>query len=496
MSKVISVRFRNNNRAYYFDPGENDIHAGEGVIVETSRGEEYGSVTEGVKEIAETEVVQPLKPVIRVATEEDERLRKEFMAKESEAFMVCQEKITAHKLDMKLVDVEYTYNGSKIVFYFTADERVDFRDLVKDLAYALRTRIELRQIGVRDEAKLLGGLGPCGRPVCCNAFLDDFRPVSIKMAKEQSLSLSPTKISGLCGRLMCCLAYEQNAYEEAHKRMPRVGKETETPEGTGVVVESNAITERVKVRLTQEDGTFVIKEFPAAETAAPGCPVKKQAEAEEKADKAETAEMPVSGESGEIIENKPADTTAEAKPERKKNDRRRSGRGNSEKKQAGKPADADKETPKENGAETAAENQKEESGEPKPERRRHHRGGRGRGGAKPASGNGGENGGQDASAGQEKKPRENGGRDNREKGPRQEDGGRRRDPKPRRESKPAEKAEQREITRLPGETIGGVTRLPGETIGGAKPANDGAAEKHAAPKQPYGRQHRRHSFGK
>ena len=288
MVKVISVKFRGNCRSYYFDPGENDIRTGDGVIVETARGEEYGDVVEGVKELPEERLPQTLKPVLRVATEEDTRLRAEFIAKESDAFILCQERINDHKLDMKLVDVEYTYNGSKIVFYFTADERVDFRDLVKDLAYQLRTRIELRQIGVRDEAKMLGGLGPCGRPVCCKAFLDDFRPVSIKMAKEQSLSLSPTKISGLCGRLMCCLQYEQYAYEEAHKRLPRVGKELETPEGTGVVTECNVLTERVKVRLSEADGSFEIKEFACADVG-PGTLGKKPAPEQDALDMPEPA---------------------------------------------------------------------------------------------------------------------------------------------------------------------------------------------------------------
>jgi len=259
MVKVIGVKFKTSGRVYWFDPLDLPIKADDGVIVETARGMEYGEVQGEPKEVDESEIVAPLKPVVRIATEEDKRLRAQYAAKEGEAYEICLEKIAAHGLDMKLVDVEYTFNGSKVVFYFTADERVDFRELVKDLAYALKTRIELRQIGVRDEAKMLGGLGPCGRLVCCKSFLDDFRPVSIKMAKEQNLSLSPTKISGLCGRLMCCLQYEQSAYEAIRSVMPKPGKEVNTVDGVGVVVENYAITERTKVRLTMEDGTIDIR---------------------------------------------------------------------------------------------------------------------------------------------------------------------------------------------------------------------------------------------
>ena len=262
MVKVIGVKFRNSSRVYYFDPGDLDIQAGQGVVVETARGVEYADVTMGVTEVEEDKVVSPLKPVQRIATDEDLRMRQYYWDKEKEAFPVCEQKIQEHGLDMKLVNVEYNLTGSKVVFYFTADDRVDFRELVKDLAYVFKTRIELRQIGVRDEAKMLGGLGPCGRPVCCKQFLDDFRPVTIKMAKEQNLALSPTKISGLCGRLMCCLQYEESCYEEMHKLMPRTGKEIETPDGVGIVVENNVITEKTKVKLTGEDGTIDIKEYP------------------------------------------------------------------------------------------------------------------------------------------------------------------------------------------------------------------------------------------
>ena len=262
MVKVIGVKFRNSGRVYYFDPGDLDIQAGQGVVVETARGVEYADVSMGVTEVEEDKVVSPLKPVQRIATDEDLRMRQYYWDKEKEAFPICEQKIQEHGLDMKLVNVEYNLTGSKVVFYFTADDRVDFRELVKDLAYVFKTRIELRQIGVRDEAKMLGGLGPCGRPVCCKQFLDDFRPVTIKMAKEQNLALSPTKISGLCGRLMCCLQYEESCYEQMHKLMPKTGKEIETPDGVGVVLENNVITEKTKVKLTAEDGTIDIREYP------------------------------------------------------------------------------------------------------------------------------------------------------------------------------------------------------------------------------------------
>ena len=271
MTTVISVKFRGGSRLYYFSPGELEINAGDGVIVETARGTEYGDVMVGIhdvpddQEIDEGRVVAPLKGVIRVATDYDRELRDTNRAKEKDAYTTCMERIQAHGLDMKLVDVEYTFNGSKIVFYFTADGRVDFRELVKDLAGVFRTRIELRQIGVRDEAKMLGGLGSCGRPVCCKAFLSDFAPVSIKMAKEQSLSLSPTKISGICGRLMCCLKYEQDCYESMRRQMPRPGRDVRTPDGDGTVLENNVITEKTRVRVTLADGTFDVRDYPFRE---------------------------------------------------------------------------------------------------------------------------------------------------------------------------------------------------------------------------------------
>ena len=265
MIRVISVKFRDGGKSYFFDPGELEINEGDGVIVETARGIEFADVVSPVQEIDEGRVVAPLKGVIRVATDYDRELRDTNRAKEKDAFDICVRKIAEHGLDMKLVDVEYSYNGSKVMFYFMADGRVDFRELVKDLAGVFRTRIELRQIGVRDEAKMLGGLGSCGRPVCCKAFLSDFAPVSIKMAKEQSLSLSPTKISGICGRLMCCLKYEQDCYESMRRQMPRPGRDVRTPDGDGTVLENNVITEKTRVRVTLADGTFDVRDYPFRE---------------------------------------------------------------------------------------------------------------------------------------------------------------------------------------------------------------------------------------
>ena len=249
MVKVVGVRFRNAGKIYYFGPGKLDIHAGMHVIVETARGVEMGTVMMEPKGVSEEDVIQPLKPVIRIATEADEKTVAKNREKEKDAFRICLEKIAKHKLDMKLVNVEYTFDGGKILFYFTADGRVDFRELVKDLASVFRTRIELRQIGVRDEAKMLGGFGICGRPFCCKTFLGDFQPVSIKMAKEQGLSLNPVKISGTCGRLMCCLKYEQDAYEHLLRHTPKVGALVETREGRGTVIENNLITGILKIRL-------------------------------------------------------------------------------------------------------------------------------------------------------------------------------------------------------------------------------------------------------
>ena len=237
MAVVIGVRFKEVGKIYYFDPDQKDYSLGELVIVETARGVECGTVAIANKEVADESIVKPLKKVVRSANKEDLRRMEENRQKEKRAYRICQEKINANKLEMKLVGVEYAFDNSKILFYFTADGRVDFRELVKDLASVFRTRIELRQIGVRDEAKMLGGLGICGKPFCCSSFLGEFQPVSIKMAKEQGLSLNPTKISGTCGRLMCCLKYEQPAYEELLRTTPKVGAVVNTPDGRGVVKE-------------------------------------------------------------------------------------------------------------------------------------------------------------------------------------------------------------------------------------------------------------------
>ncbi len=253
MTEIISVKFKENGRAYSFDPAGIKAEQGEYVIVETQNGIEIGTVSAANHEVAKDAIVKPLKKVIRKATEKDMARREDNKRKEKEAFGICEELILAHKLDMKLVEVEYSFDANKIVFFFTSDGRVDFRELVKDLASRFHTRIELRQIGVRDEAKMLGGLGICGRPYCCKQFLNDFQPVSIKMAKEQGLSLNPTKISGSCGRLMCCLKYEQDAYEYLNSLTPSVGSTVKTPEGNAVVTDVNLITGYLTVRLSDSD---------------------------------------------------------------------------------------------------------------------------------------------------------------------------------------------------------------------------------------------------
>lgn len=249
MAQVIGVRFKQVGKIYYFDPVDIQFTSGEYVIVETARGVECGEVATANREESDENIVFPLKKVIRKATEEDLKHLSENKQKEKEALKTCEKLVAQHGLEMKLVDVEYTFDNSKIMFYFTADGRVDFRALVKDLASVFRTRIELRQIGVRDEAKMLGGLGVCGKPFCCSSFLGEFQPVSIKMAKEQGLSLSPVKISGTCGRLMCCLKYEQEAYTDLLKRTPKVGAIVKTPLGKGVVVESNLLSQTLKVKM-------------------------------------------------------------------------------------------------------------------------------------------------------------------------------------------------------------------------------------------------------
>ncbi len=249
MAEVIGVRFKDVGRVYYFDPVGYKIEKGKKVIVETVRGVECGTVAQENKEVSEEEIVKPLKPIIRPATAQDEKQLIANMEKEKKAFAICEQKIAAHNLDMHLVEAEYTFDCAKLLFFYTAPGRVDFRSLVKDLASVFRVRIELRQIGVRDEAKMLGGLGICGRPFCCKEFLPDFQPVSIRMAKEQGLSLNPVKISGTCGRLMCCLKYEQSSYEHLLRITPKIGALVETVEGRGIVVDNNLLTGVLKVRL-------------------------------------------------------------------------------------------------------------------------------------------------------------------------------------------------------------------------------------------------------
>lgn len=255
MTEIIGVRFKSAGKIYYFDPNGIQVKKGQSVIVETVRGTECGEVVVVERHIDEKEWGQPLKPVLRIASGADIEQMRRNREKEDYAFSVCTEKVRRHNLDMKLIDVEYTFDNNKILFYFTADGRVDFRELVKDLASVLKTRIELRQIGVRDEAKMLGGLGICGREFCCSTFLGEFQPVSIKMAKEQGLSLNPSKISGTCGRLMCCLKYEQSAYEDLLRRTPRQGSAVQTPDGRGTVSEVSLLTGMLKVHLDKNTGT-------------------------------------------------------------------------------------------------------------------------------------------------------------------------------------------------------------------------------------------------
>ncbi len=253
MTRIVGVKFRTAGKTYYFDPLDFDLKTGDEVIVETARGIEFGTVAFDIKDVDDSEVVQPLKPIMRKADAGDRKRNAENIAKRERALQICQEKVDARKLEMKLVDVEYTFDNSKVIFYFTADGRVDFRELVKDLAAAFKMRIELRQIGVRDETKMMGGIGPCGRPLCCSSWMRDFNTVSIKMAKNQSLSLNPTKISGICGRLMCCLQYENDTYVDLKKGMPDVGERISTRDGNAVVCDVNILEDKIKTRLVLEE---------------------------------------------------------------------------------------------------------------------------------------------------------------------------------------------------------------------------------------------------
>ena len=265
MVKVIGIRFRTAGKIYYFDPGKEELRRGDHVIVETARGVEYGTVVMPPTDMENSEITQPLKPVMRKASKEDDEKEQRNREKEKQAFKICKEKIVKHGLEMKLIDAEYTFDNNKVLFYFTADGRVDFRELVKDLASVFKTRIELRQIGVRDETKILGGIGFCGRPLCCHTYLSDFAPVSIKMAKEQNLSLNPSKISGICGRLMCCLKNEEETYEELNRKMPNPGDTVTTDDGfKGEVASVNVLRQLVKV-VIEEGDEKEIKEYRASQ---------------------------------------------------------------------------------------------------------------------------------------------------------------------------------------------------------------------------------------
>lgn len=266
MIKVVGIKFKNGGKLYYFAPKKGDVYARNmPVVVETSRGLEYAWVAYPEKEVEDDEVVQPLKPVIRIATEKDTEFYESCQAKRPQAMQTCKEKILSHNLEMKLVDCEYAFDGSKIIFYFTSASRVDFRELVKDLASTFKNRIELRQVGTRDETKYLGGIAPCGRICCCAGNMPEFKKVSVKMAKTQGLSLNPGKISGLCGRLMCCLSYENDYYVEASKKMPKIGSEVGTPEGRAIVAAVNMLRMEVKVKMDDRNGGWIWKDYPVAD---------------------------------------------------------------------------------------------------------------------------------------------------------------------------------------------------------------------------------------
>ncbi len=323
MTKVVSVRFRGMGKIYYFDPVNLPIEAGMHVIVETARGVEYGMVIAGIREVDDEKVPQPFKPVIRIATPDDDERARVNREKEKEALALCKEKILKHELEMKLIDAEYTFDNNKILFYFTADGRVDFRELVKDLAGVFRTRIELRQIGVRDETKILGGIGICGRALCCHSYLTDFIPVSIRMAKEQNLSLNPTKISGVCGRLMCCLKNEEATYEYLNGRMPVVGESVMDHSGlTGTVSEINVLRQKVKV-LVENDGEKEIREYNVEELKFR--PRRRRDNAEHPAQGADTPEEPVKMQSEHPVKEKKEEHGRERRQER--NREHREGRG-------------------------------------------------------------------------------------------------------------------------------------------------------------------------
>ena len=415
---VVDVRFRNNAKTYFFDPGELVIAAGSHVIIDTARGDEFGLCTAGNHTVSGAEIVPPLRRVLRIATRTDERVNEENLEKEKRAYEVCQQKILEHKLDMQLVSAECAFDGSKILFFFTADGRVDFRELVKDLASVFRTRIELRQIGVRDKAKMLGGLGICGRPFCCKEFLDDFQPVSIKMAKTQNLSLNPTKISGTCGRLMCCLKYEQEAYEDLIKTAPKNESFVDTPDGRGTITEVNLLRQCVKVRMEDDPDTVgcykncdicVLRSGKARKNDPPipkdVAPISSQPRQQRKLVEPEDLmpeviypdQVAVIEEAEEPLpqaEPKTADAALDSAAEEKKNPqrRRRRSRGHSGKSteasdaapapaqqpKQSPPAESKAQQPKQNGA-----SQKPENGDPNRSSNHHHR--RRSHGSKPAN---------------------------------------------------------------------------------------------------------------
>ena len=386
--QVVDIQFRPGQKVYFFDPAGHQLKPGDHVIIDTARGPEFGYVTAGNHKVSRRDIVAPLRPVLRLADERDEKIAAENQAKEQKAYQVCMEKIAEQGLDMQLVSAECAFDGSRILFFFTADERVDFRDLVKNLASTFHTRIELRQIGVRDKAKMVGGLGICGLPFCCASFLDDFQPVSIKMAKTQNLSLNPTKISGTCGRLMCCLKYEQEAYEDLLRTAPKAESFVDTPEGRGTVIEVDLLRQRVKVKMEEHPemiGTFanaeiaVLRSGKAKKTDAPipadlapisgkGKREKKEAPVEENAPVLESIRLRYSE---ETIADEVTTEETDKKEEPQRNRRRRN-RGGKGKAQQEKPA----QQPKEENP--TAENKSEEK---KPNRRNHYR--RRRGG-KPA----------------------------------------------------------------------------------------------------------------
>ena len=390
MIKVIGVRFRSAGKIYFFSPGELEIKKGDHVIVETARGVEFGKVVLGNRDVEEEKVIQPLKQVIRMATPEDIAAQKAHREKSKEAYKICQEKIRKHELDMKLIDVEYTFDGNKILFYFTADGRVDFRELVKDLASVFRTRIELRQIGVRDETKLLGGIGICGRPLCCNTFLSDYAPVSIKMAKEQNLSLNPTKISGVCGRLMCCLKNEEETYEYLNSKMPANGDFVTAADGTrGQVQSTNVLRQTVKVIVNTGDDEKELREYRVEELK---FRPKRKKNAENDSD-----------ESAELQALEDGDFSGAEKQGRKKE---RSGRGNREGRDGQE---------RENRGRGGRENREEKDGQERENRGKGGRGNReGRDGQERENRGKGGREGREEKDGQERERRGRGSRDSRE----------------------------------------------------------------------------------